>query len=476
MNPAPLSATPELEAQAYTVSFYVNQVDLTMAQWGSHIVKGEVSSSSGNSYKSVYFTLKDEQSTVDCIIYPSTRYRLSFLPEVGQKVVVIGRSSLLKGKSQFKILVSELYLAGRGMIMEQLKVLEEKLRREGVFDFHKRPLPPVIRTVGVITSEAGEVFHDICKTMNLRYPGTAIRLYPAQVQGAGAPASLMNALALANWENCCDVLIIGRGGGSFEDLLCFSDEALTRAVAQSQIPIISAVGHEPDFCLCDYAADVRASTPTQAAETVTPVTLVQRLQEIAYYQDHLDRAITQLTDRLADRIDRTQMRLENAGPLHKAELMRGRADTLCLRLDAALERAAAQKRAQYTSLCARLSCQDPEKQLLRKQELFKDKLQALDAAMERRLDGVRARFDSLLQRLDAAAPLYRLHEAEAAFAQLTGRLEALNPLARLKSGYSYTTDAKGQTLEIGKVKVGDTVTTRLSGGQIVSTVTAVLPD
>ena len=177
--------------------------------------------------------------------------------------------------------------------MERLLRLKEKLRLEGVFDYHKREIPEFIDTVGIITSIQGDVVHDMAVTMKRRNPGVNIIVYDAKVQGEDAPSSLVAALKKANEEALCDVIIIGRGGGSFEDLLPFSDETLTREVARSNILVISAVGHEPDYSFTDYAADFRAATPTAAAEHVTRITKDMLINAVINDFDRMNNAITQ---------------------------------------------------------------------------------------------------------------------------------------------------------------------------------------
>ena len=228
-----------------------------------------------------YFTLKDSGAQIQAVMFAGSlaRCRAKAGLKDGAKVVVYGNVSVYAPRGNYQLVVLAAKLSGEGDLMQRYLELKERLGGEGLFDAaRKRPLPFMPRRIAIVTSEAGAVIHDMCTVVSRRFPAVEIRLFPCQVQGADAPPTIVRGIEYFNslldggeesWK--ADVLIIARGGGSFEDLFCFNDESLVRAVAASKIPTVSAVSHETDFTLCDFAADVRAGTPSIAAETVVPV-------------------------------------------------------------------------------------------------------------------------------------------------------------------------------------------------------------
>lgn len=235
-------------------------------------VKGEISNFT-NHYKTghFYFSLKDEAGAVRGVMFRSYAQRLSFLPENGMKVIVHGRVSVFPRDGQYQIYVDDMQPDGVGALWIAYEQLRRKLEAEGLFEAaRKRPLPPYPETVGVITSPTGAAVRDIMHILGRRYPLARVALYPALVQGAGAAPSLVSGVRYFNQQHPVDVIILGRGGGSAEDLWAFNDETLARTIAASRIPVISAVGHETDVTICDFVADLRAPTPSAAAELAVP--------------------------------------------------------------------------------------------------------------------------------------------------------------------------------------------------------------
>lgn len=234
-------------------------------------VSGELSNVKAASSGHVYFTLKDERCSIRCALFRTYRQSLTFEPRDGKKVVAHGRCSLYEAGGEYQLICDGLREDGVGRLYEEFEKLKAKLSAEGLFDAaHKRPLPFFPNRIGVITSPSGAVIQDIRNVAGRRFPGISIVLYPAPVQGQDAPPLIIKALRQAVAENKCDVLIIARGGGSFEDLFCFNDEALAREIYGSPIPVVSAVGHETDFTIADFVADRRAPTPSAAAELTVP--------------------------------------------------------------------------------------------------------------------------------------------------------------------------------------------------------------
>ena len=214
-----------------------------------------------------YFTLKDESSSLKCVMFRSYASKLRFRPENGMKVIAMGRVSVYPRDGAYQLYCSSMAMDGIGDLYAAFEALKKKLSAEGLFDpGHKKPLPKYPGTIGIITSSAGAAIHDMLRILRKRYPLTNVRLLPVRVQGAEAPAEIVAAIQYANAYRLADLLIVGRGGGSIEDLWAFNDERVAYAIYNSRIPVISAVGHEPDVTISDYVADLRAATPSNAAE------------------------------------------------------------------------------------------------------------------------------------------------------------------------------------------------------------------
>lgn len=235
-------------------------------------IEGEISNWRPSSSGHIYFTLKDNVSQIKAVIFRSAAYKLSFSPKDGDKVRCSGNVTVYAAQGNYQIVVSKMEPAGTGNILQMLEERKQKLAAEGLFDSEKkRPLPLFPKTIGVVTSPTGAAIRDILNIAKRRNPKINIIVLPAIVQGDGAAQTIIKMIEIANFYKLCDILIVGRGGGSLEDLLPFSEENVVRAVSSSNIPVISAVGHEIDWALCDYAADFRAPTPSAAAEMAIPV-------------------------------------------------------------------------------------------------------------------------------------------------------------------------------------------------------------
>lgn len=218
-----------------------------------------------------YFSLKDNESALKCVMFRSNAMRLRFKPENGMKIIAVGKVSVYPRDGAYQLYCTTLALDGVGDLHAAFEQLKSKLAAKGLFDpTHKKPIPKFPKTIGIITSSAGAAIHDMLQILNKRYPLTKVLLLPVRVQGAEAPAEIVSAIQYANKYNLADVLIVGRGGGSIEDLWAFNDERVAYAIYDSHIPVISAVGHEPDVTISDYVADLRAATPSNAAELVVP--------------------------------------------------------------------------------------------------------------------------------------------------------------------------------------------------------------
>ena len=312
------------------------------------ILDGEISGWRRYPSGHCYFTIKDDGAQISAVMFASSYDKCMAKDELkdGAKVSVFGNVTVYPPRGNYQITVLSAKIAGIGELMRKYLELKDRLDREGVFSqSRKRPLPFMPRRIGIVTSEAGAVIHDMCTVLTRRFPDLEIRLFPCQVQGAAAAASVVRGLAYFNdpglgWN--ADLLIIARGGGSFEDLFCFNDESLVRAVAASAIPTVSAVGHETDFTLCDFAADVRAGTPSIAAEIAVPVQadLEARISNAAktmtsalrakgeFFAQRLDHLADELAASLLLALSCAERRIERVMPAISAALaMRLQSDT-----------------------------------------------------------------------------------------------------------------------------------------------------
>ena len=234
-------------------------------------VRGEISNYKLYPSGHHYFTIKDEGAALKCVMFKGNAYRLRFRPENGMKIIAMGKISVYPRDGAYQLYCSTLVLDGVGDLHAAFEQLKQKLAAKGLFDpAHKKPIPKYPGVIGIVTSSAGAALHDMLRLLKKRYPLTEVRLFPARVQGAEAPAEIAAAIRYANQHKLADLLIVGRGGGSIEDLWAFNDELVAYAIYDSQIPIISAVGHEPDVTISDYVADLRAATPSNGAELAVP--------------------------------------------------------------------------------------------------------------------------------------------------------------------------------------------------------------
>ncbi len=259
------------------------------------IIEGEISNWRPSAAGHIYFTLKDNNAQIKAVIFRGAAMKLAFRPKDGDKVRCTGSLSVYAPQGNYQIIVNTMEMAGAGNILQMLEERKQKLAAEGLFDEgRKKPLPLYPRTIGVVTSPTGAAIRDILNVTKRRNPGMNVIVLPAIVQGDGAAQTICKMIEIANFYKLCDVLIVGRGGGSLEDLLPFSEESVVRAVAASEIPVISAVGHEIDWALCDYSADRRAPTPSAAAEMAVPL-LADIRQNIVSYKDNFYSEITRKT-------------------------------------------------------------------------------------------------------------------------------------------------------------------------------------
>ena len=393
----------------------------------------------------LYFTLKDPGAQVKAVMFKSDVRSLKFKPEDGLHVIVRGRISVYEPKGEYQIVCERMEPHGLGALQLAFDQLKRRLQAEGLFDAsRKRPLPSLPRKIGIVTSLDGAAIRDIIKVLGRRYPNAHLVIRPARVQGEGAAADVARGIRDIARVAGIDVVIVGRGGGSVEDLWAFNDEAVARAIAASPVPIISAVGHEVDFTIADFAADVRAPTPSAAAEIV-----VSRKEDFC---SHIERLSHRLTGAVRGSVARLESRVHL---LNRRPGFAGWSARLALRGRHAAETTHALRHAARADVSRRLRAF----QALR--------LQLEQSDLRRRLGGVRARLVGVDGALRAAAT-QRHHGAEARLHTCAARLDSLSPLSVLGRGYAVVWD-QSRTRVIRKasdVKRGDGVRVTLSEGEL----------
>ena len=312
-----------------------------------------------------YFTIKDNTGAMKCVMFKSSAQRLRFRPENGMQVIAMGSVTVYVRDGVYQLYCTGLVLDGVGDLYAAFEQLKNKLAAQGLFDpAHKKPLPKFPGTIGIVTSAAGAAVHDMLRILRKRYPLTQVKLLPVRVQGAEAPAEIAGAIYYANQHRLADLLIVGRGGGSMEDLWCFNDEMVARAIYDSKIPVISAVGHEPDVTISDFVADLRAATPSNAAELAVPDqdALRQTLDEL---QNAMAVAMQAKIDRAGERLTNLSGRPVLKSPLASFESRRKALELLHNRLIAAQSGTVAKNRQRFVAQVSKLDAMSPLKVLTR---------------------------------------------------------------------------------------------------------------
>jgi exodeoxyribonuclease VII large subunit len=440
---------PARERRIWPVRELVGRVrELVEQQLGDVWVEGEISNCRPAPSGHVYFTLKDADAQLPVVLFRRQALLLRFRPEDGLHVLVRGKVSVFEQRGQMQLVAETMEPVGAGSLQLAFEQLKEKLKAEGLFDTdRKRPLPAFPRTVGIVTSPAGAVIRDFLNIVSRRHSGLNVLLFPVSVQGESSAAEVQSALAALNASGLVDVIVIARGGGSLEDLAAFNSERVARAIAASRLPVVSAIGHETDFTIADFVADLRAPTPSAAAELITEAQ--HRIAEyLASHTLRLERAarfqLLQSRQRLAHvpvaRAESCISALLHAREQQLDEVVARMEDAVCepLRL----------RERRVTDLAASVLRHDPRQALGRARERLAAGRTRLERSMERTLQG----------------------RARAAVA-LDARLHSLSPLAVLDRGYAIVLDSQGELVRsAAQVAPGDIVTTRLSKGAFTSRV------
>ena len=357
-----------MEKQTFTVTELNNRIKNLLDRdpfLADVCVRGELSNYKIYPSGHHYFTLKDSESSLRCVMFKSSASKLRFRPESGMGVTAFGRVSVFPRDGAYQLYCNALMPEGTGDLQVAFEQLKAKLSAEGLFDpAHKKPLPPFPERIAIITSSAGAAVHDMIRILSHRWPMTKVLLLPVRVQGTEAPAEIAGAIRYANEFKVADLIITGRGGGSMEDLWAFNDERVARAIYASQIPVISAVGHEPDVTISDYVADRRASTPSNAAEIAVP-DKNEMLDVLRSYDIRSAQAMTKLLDRLKERLSSLESKRVLSDPSVYIDNRRIELDHGRDRLISAQERVLSAKRQSYVRLAASLDAMSPLRVLSR---------------------------------------------------------------------------------------------------------------
>ena len=448
-SPAPRDRIPP-GVDVFSVSRLNRVCRFLLAEtFGTIWIEGEISNFTAAASGHCYFTLKDAEAQVRCAMFRPQARLLAQLPQNGDQVLLKAQVSLYEPRGDYQLIVESLQEAGDGALAQAFERLKNKLAAEGLFDpAHKQAIPQLPRTVGVITSPTGAAIRDILTVLRRRFPAIEVIVYPVKVQGSEARDEIVHALRLANRLKQCEVLIVGRGGGSSEDLWTFNEEAVARAIHASRIPVISAVGHEIDFTISDFVADLRAPTPSAAAAAVS--------HDRQHWLDRLERLGARLVQnqrhRLAHVRQQTrhlEQRLNQQHPAQRLRTQSQRLDELETRLRRGLGRQFDRLAQGLQARRARLLAARPEPKLRLLAARHEQAVRRLRSAMRRQ-------FDQHAHRVATASQA----------------LNAVSPLATLARGYSITLRADASELirSIREVRTGDRIRTRLTDGELLSIV------
>jgi exodeoxyribonuclease VII large subunit len=406
-------------------------------------VEGELSNLSAPSSGHWYFTLKDGGAQVRCAMFRNRNLLVRFKPEAGKKVVVRAKVSLYEGRGDYQLIVEHMEPAGAGDLQRQFELLKEKLQAEGLFDVdHKKPLPPWPRRLGIVTSPTGAAVHDILHVLRRRFPALPVIILPVAVQGNEAAGQIAAAIEIANRHDLCDVLIVGRGGGSLEDLWVFNEEIVARAIYASEIPLVSAVGHEVDFTIADFVADVRAPTPSAAAELISP-DCQALLHKLRQHKHQLARCMAAHLRQHRQQVNHLRARLQHPG--QKLQAQAQKLDHLEIRL----------RRAMSASL----------HQAHQRVERFEHKLQRFNP--QRLLASHAHHLQVLTLRLEAAQRKQQ-DARQQRLQQAAGLLQSVSPLNTLSRGYTILLTQEGRAVRrADEVVSGQELTAKLHQGELV---------
>ena len=410
-------------------------------------VEGEISNFARPASGHWYLTLKDDQAQVRCAMFRNANQRVAFQPANGTQVLVRCRAGLYEGRGEYQLIVEHMEEAGFGALQRKFEQLKQQLSDEGLFDNqHKLPMPDTVGRIGVITSSTGAAVKDILSVLKRRFPAIKVTIFPTAVQGEAAAGQIVDAIASANQHGQCDALIVGRGGGSLEDLWPFNEEAVARAIFASEIPVVSAVGHEVDFTIADFVADLRAPTPSVAAELLSPDG-EEMLNQFEGFEILMAEGVTRKIRQLEQRTDYLQKRLQHPG--RKLQEQTQHLDHLDIRLRRAMAGKMQQQTTQVQTVQNRLVRQSPKQAITQRKQAVANSVKQMMRAVSQQLE--------LKQRKTAQA----MH-----------LLNTVSPLRTLGRGYSIIRDSGNKVVKtVAQVSAGDALRGQLADGEVVFSVT-----
>jgi exodeoxyribonuclease VII large subunit len=437
------------ERRAWTVSELTARIrDLLAKNFTGITVQGEISNCREAQSGHFYFTLKDDRAQVRCVFFKQQQRGIKFRPEDGLQMTVRGSISVYEPRGEYQIYVESLEPIGLGALQLAFEQLKKRLEAEGLFDAsRKKPLPLLPSRIGLITSPKGAAVRDVVRILTRRFPNVHLTVYPVRVQGEGSAEEIVKALKFFNAKKMVDVLILARGGGSLEDLWSFNEEIVARAIFASEIPVISGVGHEMDFTIADFVADVRASTPSAAAELVVQ-TRREFDKHIADIQETISGLIRYRLLEMSRRVHELSARRGFRRPLDLLRQQRQRADEMTSRLALGLRARLEQSRKRFTAAHLRIVSFD-----------FRVKIAAFRLRLEKRSAELGVRAERLLR------------AKRDRWQRLALQLQERGPLKVLERGYAIATDAAGNLLrDADQVQLGDTVAIQLHRGRLTTEV------
>lgn len=410
-------------------------------------VEGEISNFARPASGHWYLTLKDDQAQVRCAMFRNANQRVAFQPANGTQVLVRCRAGLYEGRGEYQLIVEHMEEAGFGALQRKFEQLKQQLSDEGLFDNqHKLPMPDTVGRIGVITSSTGAAVKDILSVLKRRFPAIKVTIFPTAVQGEAAAGQIVNAIASANQHGQCDALIVGRGGGSLEDLWPFNEEAVARAIFASEIPVVSAVGHEVDFTIADFVADLRAPTPSAAAELLSPDG-EEMLNQFKGFEILMAEGVTRKIKQLEQRTDYLQKRLQHPG--RKLQEQAQHLDHLDIRLRRAMAGKMQQQTTQMQTVQDRLVRQSPKQAITQRKQAVANSVKQMMRAVSQQLE---------------------LKQSKTA--QAMHLLDTVSPLRTLGRGYSIIRDSGNKVVKtVAQVSAGDTLRGQLADGEVVVSVT-----
>ena len=431
--------------------FSVSELNRTVRQLlETHLpllwVEGEISNFARPASGHWYLTLKDGQAQVRCAMFRNSNMRVNFKPANGTQVLVRCRVGLYEGRGDYQLIIEHMEEAGFGALQRQFEILKQKLVSEGLFaSEHKQEMPSSVRHVGVVTSPTGAAVKDILAVLKRRFPAIKVSIFATAVQGEQAAGQIISAIESANHQAQCDVLIVGRGGGSLEDLWPFNEESVARAMFASKIPVISAVGHEVDFTIADFVADLRAPTPSAAAELISPDG-DDILRQFIGFEILLADAIVRKTTALAQRVDSLKKRLRHPG--HKLQEQAQHLDHLDIRLRRAMNNRLQQQRQQMNTVQSKLARVHPGEAISHYHQLLAMHVKQMSRSVKQRIE------------LSQSRTVQAMH-----------LLDTVSPLKTLGRGYSIIRDNQGGVVKsVTGVSAGDKLKSQVVDGAIYFTV------